>query len=158
MRGLCHSYAWYPFSVVALQYVVWALICFKEPQVHPFQSSNSPAVTWGEVCTAMGNVIRNHWFAGGPKTFSYITCIVGCVLIVGAFQFVYAEWYLMIQEGDRDHCYYNDFCYRVSSSDIPFNLMSSNFAYILHAFILALSVLYMEAEVLARCEKWIPHP
>ena len=131
--------------------VVWALICFKEPHVHPCQSSNSP-VTWGEVCTAMVDVIRNHWFAGGPKTFSYITCIVGCVLMVGAFQFVYADWYLMIQEGDRDHCYYNDFCYRVSSSDIPFNLMSSNLAYILHAFILALSVLYMEAELLARCK------
>ena len=134
--------------------VVWALICFKEPHVHPFQSSNSPiTVTWGEVCTAMGNVIRNYWFAGGPKTFSYITCIVGCVLMVGAFQFVYADWYLMIQEGDRDHCYYNDFCYRVSNSDIPFNLMSSNFAYILHAFILASSVWYMEAELLARCKK-----
>ena len=132
--------------------VVWALYCFKEPHVHPFQSSNSP-VSWGEVCAAMGDVIRNHWFAGGPKTFSYITCIVGCVLMVGAFQFVYADWYLMIQEGDRDHCYYNDFCYRVSSSDIPFNLMSSNFAYIVHAFILALSVWYMEAEVLARCKK-----
>ena len=132
--------------------VVWALICFKEPHVHPRQPLNSPAVTWGEVCTAMRDVIRNHWFAGGPKTFSYITCIVGCVLMVGAFQFVYADWYLMIQEGDRDHCYYNDFCYRVSSSDIPFNLMSSNFAYIVHAFILALSVWYMEAEVLARSE------
>ena len=132
--------------------VVWALYCFKEPHVHPFQSSNSP-VSWGEVCAAMGDVIRNHWFAGGPKTFSYITCIVGCVLMVGAFQFVYADWYLMIQEGDRDHCYYNDFCYRVSNSDIPFNLMSSNLAYILHAFILALSVWYMEAEVLARCKK-----
>lgn len=137
--------------------VVWALICFKEPHVHPCQSSNSP-VTWGEVCTAMGDVIKNYWFAGGHKTFSYITCIVGCVLLVGAFQFVYADWYLMIQEGDRDHCYYNDFCYRVSSSDIPFNLMSSNFAYIMHAFILALSVLYMEAEVLARCKKWLSHP
>ena len=73
--------------------------------------------------------------------------------MVGAFQFVYADWYLMIQEGDRDHCYYNDFCYRVSNSDIPFNLMSSNFAYILHAFILASSVWYMEAELLARCKK-----
>ena len=135
--------------------VVWALICFKEPHVHPrpLNSQNSPAVTWGEVCTAMRDVIRNHWFAGGHKTYSYITCIVGCVLMVGAFQFVYADWYLMIQEGDRDHCYYNDFCYRVSSSDIPFNLMSSNFAYIVHAFILALSVWYMEAEVLARCKK-----
>ena len=137
--------------------VVWALICFKEPHVHPFQSSNSPiTVTWGEVCTAMKDVIRDHWFAGGPKTFSYITCIVGCVLMLGAFQFVYAAWYLMIQEGDRDHCYYNGFCYRVSSSDIPFNLMSSNFAYILHAFILALSVLYMEAELLARCKNMDP--
>ena len=135
--------------------VVWALICFKEPHVHPRQplnDLNSPAVTWGEVCTAMRDVIRNHWFAGGHKTYSYITCIVGCVLMVGAFQFVYADWYLMIQEGDRDHCYYNDFCYRVSNSDIPFNLMSSNFAYIVHAFILALSVWYMEAEVLARSE------
>ena len=71
----------------------------------------------------------------------------------GAFQFVYANWYLMIQEGDRDDCYYNDFCYRVSNYDIPFNLMSSNFVYIEHAFILALSVWYMESELLARCKK-----
>ena len=138
--------------------VVWALICFKELHVHPFQPPDIRPVTWGDVCTAMGDVIRNHWFAGGPKTFSYITCIVGCVLMVGAFQFVYAEWYLMIEEGDRDHCYYNDFCYRVSSSDFPFNLMSSNFAYILHAFMLALSVLYMEAELLARCRDPPPLP
>ena len=39
--------------------VVWALICFKEPHVHPRQPLNSPAVTWGEVCTAMRDVIRN---------------------------------------------------------------------------------------------------
>ena len=132
-------------------FAVWAVYCFKEPHINPFKSICCPA-TWGEVVTAMWNVMKYHWFAGRPKTFSYITCIVGCVLMVGAFQFVYADWYLMIQEGDRDHCYYNDFCYRVSSSDIPFNLMSSNFAYIVHAFILALSVWYMEAEVLARSE------
>ena len=54
---------------------------------------------------------------------------------------------------DRDDCYYNDFCYRVSNYDIPFNLMSSNFVYIEHAFILALSVWYMESELLARCKK-----
>ena len=130
---------------------VSAVYCFKEPHINPFKSICCPA-TWGEVVTAMWNVMKYHWFAGRPKTFSYITCIVGCVLMVGAFQFVYADWYLMIQEGDRDHCYYNDFCYRVSNSDIPFNLMSSNFAYIVHAFILALSVWYMEAEVLARSE------
>ena len=159
MRGPCHRsfICLVPFFGGGIA-VVWALICFKEAHVNPSQSSNSP-VTWRQVCTAMGDVIKNHWFAGGHKTFSYITFIVGCVLMVGAFQFVYAEWYLMIQEGDRDHCYYNDFCYRVSSSDIPFNLMSSNFAYITHAFILALSVLYMEAEVLARCENMDPsHP
>ena len=131
---------------------VWALYCFKEPHVSPLGSHIEP-VTGKDVCRAMCKVLCTYWFAGGHKTYSYITCIVGCVLMVGAFQFVYADWYLMIQEGDRDHCYYNDFCYRVSSSDIPFNLMSSNFAYILHAFILALSVWYMESELLARCKK-----
>ena len=131
---------------------VWALYCFKEPHVSPWASHIEP-VTRKDVCRAMCKVLCTYWFAGGHKTYSYITCIVGCVLMVGAFQFVYADWYLMIQEGDRDHCYYNDFCYRVSNYDIPFNLMSSNFAYILHAFILALSVWYMESELLARCKK-----
>ena len=131
---------------------VWALYGFKEPHVSPWASHIEP-VTRKDVCRAMCKVLCTYWFAGGHKTYSYITCIVGCVLMVGAFQFVYADWYLMIQEGDRDHCYYNDFCYRVSNYDIPFNLMSSNFAYILHAFILALSVWYMESELLARCKK-----
>ena len=131
---------------------VWALYCFKEPHVSPLASHIEP-VTRKDVCRAMCKVLCTYWFAGGHKTYSYITCIVGCVLMVGAFQFVYADWYLMIQEGDRDHCYYNDFCYRVLYYDIPFNLMSSNFAYILHAFILALSVWYMESELLARCKK-----
>ena len=131
---------------------VWALYCFKEPHVSPWASHIEP-VTRKDVCRAMCKVLCTYWFAGGHKTYSYITCIVGCVLMVGAFQFVYADWYLMIQEGDRDHCYYNDFCYRVLYYDIPFNLMSSHFAYILHAFILALSVWYMESELLARCKK-----
>ena len=131
---------------------VWALYCFKEPHVSPWASHIEP-VTRKDVCSAMCKVLCTYWFAGGHKTYSYITCIVGCVLMVGAFQFVYADWYLMIQEGDRDHCYYNDFCYRVSNYDIPFNLMSSNFVYIVHAFILALSVWYMESELLARCKK-----
>ena len=131
---------------------VWALYCFKEPHVSPWASHIEP-VTRKDVCRAMCKVLCTYWFAGGHKTYSYITCIVGCVLMVGAFQFVYADWYLMIQEGDRDHCYYNDFCYRVLYYDIPFNLMSSNFAYMLHAFILALSVWYMESELLARCKK-----
>ena len=131
---------------------VWALCCFKELHVSPLASQIEP-VSCEEICGAMCKVLCIYWFSGGHKTYSYITCIVGSVLMVGAFQFVYANWYLMIQEGDRDDCYYYDFCYRVSNYDIPFNLMSSNFVYIVHAFILALSVWYMESELLARCEK-----
>ena len=95
----------------------------------------------------MKDVIRN-WFKRGPKTYSYITGIVGFVLMIGAGQFVFANWHLMIQEGDRDTCYYNDFCYRVSKyDDIPFNLMISNLAYMIHGLILAISVMYMEAKL-----------
>ena len=157
-RSFNYSYGG-PMSFICLVHfffggvvAVWALYCFKEPHVSPWASHIEP-VTRKDVCRAMCKVLCTYWFAGGHKTYSYITCIVGCVLMVGAFQFVYADWYLMIQEGDRDHCYYNDFCYRVLYYDIPFNLMSSNFAYILHAFILALSVWYMESELLARCKK-----
>ena len=86
-------------------------------------------------------VMSNHWFTQGPKTFLYITAIV-----IGASQFVFANWHVMIHEGDRDNCYYNDFCYRVSPwHDIPFNLMISNLTYILHGVILAVSVCLMEA-------------
>ena len=95
----------------------------------------------------MEDVIRN-WFKRGPKTYSYITGIVGFVLMIGAGQFVFANWHLMIQEGDRDTCYYNDFCYRVSHfADIPLNLMISNLAYMIHGLILAISVMYMEAKL-----------
>ena len=76
-------------------------------------------VSWCEFFSAMGVVICKYSFGRGPKTYSYITFIVGSVLMVGAFQFVFADWYLMIHEGDRDHCYYNDFCYRVRYADIP---------------------------------------
>ena len=137
--------------LVGVIVAVWAVCCFKEPHVSPLASNIKP-VTCKDVCRAMCKVLCTYWFAGGHKTYSYITCIVGSVLMVGAFQFVYANWYLMIQEGDRDDCYYNDFCYRVSNYDIPFNSMSSNFVYIVHAFILALSVWYMESELLARCK------
>ena len=92
-----------------------------------------------------------NWFKRGPKTYSYITGIVGFVLMIGAGQFVFANWHLMIQEGDRDTCYYNDFCYRVSKyDDIPFNLMISNLAYMIHGLILAISVMYMEAKLFSR--------
>ena len=92
-----------------------------------------------------------NWFKRGPKTYSYITGIVGFVLMIGAGQFVFANWHLMIQEGDRDTCYYNDFCYRVSKyGNIPFNSMISNLAYMIHGLILAISVMYMEAKLYSR--------
>ena len=100
----------------------------------------------------MLKVIGYHWFSFGPKTFSYITGIVGNMLMVGAFQFVFANWYTMIKEGNRDKCYYNDFCYRVANHDIPFNLMISNLTYIFHGLILVVWVLILETKVNVRCQ------
>ncbi|KAJ7365340.1 hypothetical protein OS493_005445 [Desmophyllum pertusum] len=40
-------------------------------------------LTWKELALAMKSVLFNYWFAQGPKTFSYTTCIVGFVLLVG---------------------------------------------------------------------------
>ena len=101
---------------------------------------------------AMSKVASNYWFSSGPKTYSYITGIVGSVLMVGAFQFVFANWYTMIQEGDRDNCYYNDFCYRVRYGDIPYNLMLSNLAYIIHGLILAICVWWLETKLYLHCK------
>ena len=101
---------------------------------------------------ALWEVIIDHWFSYDPKTYSYLTGIVGAVLMVGAFQFVFANWDTMIQEGDRDNCYYNDFCYRVASHDIPFNLMISNLTYIVHGLILVVWVLILETKVNLRCK------
>ena len=90
---------------------------------------------------------RYHWFSSGPKTHSHIIGILGIVLMIGAFQFVLSYWDTMIQEGNRDKCYYNDFCYRVVNYDIPFNLIISNLTYIIHGLILAVWVLILEAKV-----------
>ena len=103
-------------------------------------------------CCDLWEVIIDHWFSFGPKTYSYLTGIVGAVLMVGAFQFVFANWDTMIQEGDRDNCYYNDFCYRVGNHDIPFNLMISNLTYIVHGLILVVWVLILETKVNVRCQ------
>ena len=92
-------------------------------------------------------VIIDHWFSFGPKTYSYITGIVGAMHMVPVFQFAFENWYTMIQEGDRDNCYYNDFCYKVAYHDIPFNLMISNLPYIVHSLILVVWVLMVEAKV-----------
>ena len=116
-------------------------------------NNNAIRPSWGEFFSALGHVIFRYSCGRGPKTYSYITFIVGSVLMVGAFQFVFANWYVMFHEGDRDNCYYNDFCYRVRYLDIPYNLMLSNLAYFLHGLILVGNVLCMESELLAQCEK-----
>ena len=95
--------------------------------------------------------VYQRWRKEDPKPYSYITLIVGLLSTIVAGYFVFAKWHLMIQEGDRDTCYYNDFCYRVSKyDDIPFNLMISNLAYMIHGLILAISVMYMEAKLFSR--------
>ena len=95
--------------------------------------------------------VYQRWRKEGPKPYSYITLIVGLLSTIVAGYFVFAKWHLMIQEGDRDTCYYNDFCYRVSKyDDIPFNLMISNLTYMIHGLILAISVMYMEAKLFSR--------
>ena len=110
-------------------------------------------VKFGTFIVAMMKVVYSCWFSGGPKTYSYATGVVGFVLMIGACQFVIENWYVMIQEGDRDDCYYNDLCYRVSDyHDIPLNLMISNLTYIVHALILAVCVLYMETKLNLFCE------
>ena len=142
---------------VGLVVSLWAWCSFRDYIISPCTaeglSITKLQVTWPEFFSAMRIVMCNYSFGRGPKTYSYITFIVGSVLMVGAFQFVFADWYLMIHEGDRDHCYYNDFCYRVRYYDIPYNLMMSNVAYIIHGLILALNVLCMESDLLARCKK-----
>ena len=114
-------------------------------------------LTWNELFGAMKKVLLGHWVARGPKTFSYTTCIVGFALLVGAFQFLFETWKEMIESGDRDRFYYNDFCYRVGDYDIPFNLMISNLAYMIHGLILAFSVWVMEAGLLAWCHRLACH-
>ena len=100
----------------------------------------------------MREIITYHWFFHDPETYSFITGIVGAVLMVGGSKFVFAKWDIMIQEGNRDNCYYNDFCYRVANHDIPFNLMISNLTYIVHGLILVVWVLILESKVNVRCQ------
>ena len=149
-RSFAYSYArpiWIVQGVfcilIGLVVSIWAWYNFRE----------YPCVNLCEIFSAMPCFPFIYLLIQGPKTFSYITFIFGSVLMVGSFQFVFADWYLMIQEGDRDHCYYNDFCYRARYADIPYNLIVSNLAYVLHGLILAINVLFMESEVLAQCKK-----
>ena len=138
-RSFNYSYFWPIFFLVVLSVVCGALVACCG--ICSFSISQEGGME--ECCKVVWS-----WFKRGPKTYSYITGVAGFVLMIGAGQFVFANWHLMIQEGDRDTCYYNDFCYRVSHfADIPLNLMISNLAYMIHGLILAISVMYMEAKL-----------
>ena len=141
-RSFDYSYFWPIFFLVVLSVVCGALVACCG--ICSFSISQEGGME--ECCKVVWS-----WFKRGPKTYSYITGVAGFVLMIGAGQFVFANWHLMIQEGDRDTCYYNDFCYRVSKyDDIPFNLMISNLTYMIHGLILAISVMYMEAKLFSR--------
>ena len=99
----------------------------------------------------MRKVIICRWFYFGSMSYPHIACIVGALLIAIAFMYVHDMWDTMIQEGNRDKCYYNDFCYRVVNYDIPFNLMISNLTYIVHGLILVGWVLTLETMVNPCC-------
>ena len=176
-RSFDYSYFWPIFLLVALSVGCGVVVAYCGIRCFPIASSgthhSSPSSTGGNGRANYGSIPLNmqsnvavhliltshssccelmwNWFKRGPKTYSYVTGIVGFMLMIGAGQFVIANWHLMIQEGDRDTCYYNDFCYRVSKyDDIPFNLMISNLAYMIHGLILAISVMYMEAKLFSR--------
>ena len=136
---------------IFISFVAWLI--FRECTLCCWNQGSITKITCPEFFSAMLVVLCRHSISRGRKTYSYITLIVGWVFMVGSFQFVFADWYVMIQEGNRDHCYYNDFCYRVRYADIPYNLILSNLAFVLHGLILAANVLCMESEVFARCLK-----
>ncbi|XP_068757237.1 uncharacterized protein [Montipora capricornis] len=129
---------------------------YNQPSTGQDNGNNSLSdmiTKFGAFIFAMLKVAYKCWFSGGPKTYSYATGVAGFVLMIGACQFVIANWYVMIQEGDRDACYYNDHCYRVSDyHDIPLNLMISNLTYIVHALILTVCVWYMETDLHLFCD------
>ncbi len=191
-KSFDYSYAFPIFSLVAVSIAsglgvsAYAICCFKKElestntentveerkEIHEEQSQQpstsvtetTPLVSHQEPKTCCHDVLSvlSNWFTRGPTTYSHTTGIVGFVLMIGAGQFVFANWHLMKEEGDRDNCYYNDFCYRVSGSplpdaDIPFNLMISNLVYVIHGLILAGSVLYMKLRLQKkRKRKYLP--
>ena len=131
--------------LVGIGVTVFAYFLFKEPlaQVMADNQVNNNA----HLVFRMWEVIRYSCFPFDLNSYSHITCFVGGILMVLASLFVFQSWYTMIEKGDRDKCYYNDFCYRVLRYDIPFNLMIGNLTYMVHGLILVLSVLMLETKV-----------
>ena len=75
-----------------------------------------------------------------------LTGVLAFSFMVGSAQFVIARWSNMIEEGNRDLCYYNELCYRpIAVADLPSNFMLSNVPYVIHGIFLALSFSFREA-------------
>lgn len=91
-------------------------------------------------------IICIAWFKQGVKTYPYLTGVLAISFMVGSAQFVIARWSNMIEEGNRDLCYYNELCYRpIAVADLPSNFMLSNVPYVIHGIFLALSFSFREA-------------
>ena len=150
-RSFDYSYTTPIFVLLFVSLVVGVLVSivayylFEEfiTQVRPARGSRVSNLN-------LGIIYRELSF--GLETHYYIKGLVGTKLMIDAFNFVFENWYRMIQEGDRDKCYYNDFCYKVANHDIPFNLMISNLPYIVHGLILVVWVLMVETKVNFRCK------
>ena len=129
---------------------IFAYFLFEESLTHvkPNDQVNNNA----NFVYEMGKVIKYHLFSFRSMSYPHIACIVGALLIAFAYIYVHDRWDTMIQEGNRDKCYYNDFCYRVVNYDIPFNLMISNLTYIVHGLILVGWVLTLETMVNPCCK------
>ncbi|XP_028398613.1 uncharacterized protein LOC114522181 [Dendronephthya gigantea] len=92
-----------------------------------------------------GNVMLD-WFRGDERSYAFTTGIVAISLLTGAIQFIVSNWRDMIESGNRDICYYNEGCYRATPLvDVPYNLIISNLTYVIHGFVIALSVSLREA-------------
>ena len=150
-RSFDYSYTTPIFVLLFVSFVVGILVSivayylFEESitQVKPARGSRVSNLNLRIICRQL---------SFGPVTNSYIKGLVGAKLMIDAFQFVLENWDRMIQEGDRDNCYYNDFCYKVANHDIPFNLMISNLPYIVYGLILVVWVLMVETKVNLRCK------
>ena len=156
-RSFDFSYG-YPIALLVVSSIVFGLVisvlafrtftkrhCRCKAEKPKESAETRPLTNITETASTNVQLTISNWYQNGPKTYSFTTAIVGFMLMIGAGQFVFANWHLMKEEGDRDNCYYNDFCYRVSKwHDIPLNLMISNVVYIIHGVILGASVLLWE--------------
>lgn len=70
---------------------LWAWFCFRDSYILPqdlfegLAGQQRTYLTCTDIFRAMKKVFFGNWVAPRPKTFSYTTCIVGFVLMIGAF-------------------------------------------------------------------------